>query len=136
MDVELIHETGDVLSPMSREQLFLEYMKNSHAAPIWVYVAVSVLCFIAIFNMPYGYYLSLRWIVSLAALSILIPCFNTGRKSWAWIFLILLIAFNPISKINFGREFWRVIDGATGAAFAAFVVALKPKNPKSEQDAP
>jgi hypothetical protein len=110
-------------------------MKNSHLAPVWVYILAAALCLIAILEMPYGYYMILRWLVSLAALSILIPCFSVGKNSWAWVFLILLVAFNPISKINFGREIWRVIDGASGAAFIGFVVALKPRNSRSDQAA-
>lgn len=107
-------------------------MNKSHLGPAWVYILIALMCFIAIFDVPYGYYTILRWLVSLAALSILVPCFSAGRKNWAWIFLFLLVAFNPISKINFGREVWRVIDAVAGATFVSFVVSLRSKRESSE----
>lgn len=69
-----------------------------------------VLLLIAIADMPYGYYMFLRWIVcSGCAYSAFISA-KLEKKFWLVSLALLAILFNPIAPIFLTKEIWVVID--------------------------
>lgn len=71
---------------------------------------VGLLLFIAVFQMPGGYYEFLRIIVSLCAV------YNIYKGFYA--FLPILILFNPVAPIYlYNKAFWILIDIVCGLAF-------------------
>jgi len=47
-------------------------MKEFSFIPPWTLALVAALCAIAIFDLPYGYYQLLRWVVTLSSLAIIV----------------------------------------------------------------
>ncbi len=78
---------------------------------------VSLLLFIAILDLPYGYYKILRIIVSIAALILLY--YELARKKYFWfIYLFLiLIFFNPLIPIYLDKSTWQILDPLAGLYF-------------------
>lgn len=95
-------------------------MKNT---PSWIYVVAATLCFVAILDMPYGFYTLLRWIVCIASIPIILKGFSTESKLWGWLFIVIVVLFNPFAKVSFDKSIWRVIDAGTGAAFIGFAIS-------------
>lgn len=84
-----------------------------------------VLLIIALFSMPYGYYLFMR--IAVSGISIYMIYQELQRKTWAFFFYCAcLIVYNPIFKIHFRREEWYYID----AACAIFTLILVINNRK------
>tara|TARA_B100001057_G_C22412427_1_gene780203 strand:- start:45 stop:305 length:261 start_codon:yes stop_codon:yes gene_type:complete len=71
---------------------------------------VGLLLFIAVFQLPGGYYELLRIIVSLCSV------YNIYKGFYA--FIPILILFNPIAPIYlYNKAFWVLIDIICGLAF-------------------
>jgi len=71
---------------------------------------VGLLLFIAVFQLPGGYYELLRTIVSLCSV------YNIYKGFYA--FIPILILFNPIAPIYlYNKAFWVLIDIVCGLAF-------------------
>lgn len=62
---------------------------------------------------PYGYYTILR--IACCGISIYLgaAALDLKRKSWAWIFAVIAIIYNPIFRIHLNREFWSYVNIAT-----------------------
>ena len=82
--------------------------------PRQAYYIAAAMAFIAVFNWPYGYYMSLRWIVTVTCVLASIDFFSQHRSQWAWAMLVTAGVFNPIWKVSFERETWRILDVACG----------------------
>lgn len=82
--------------------------------PIWVIWASAAFCFIAVLDLPYGFYLFLRWLVCGVAIAAAYEFHLVKKLSWVWGLGVLAVLFNPIFKVHFEKETWRVIDSLTG----------------------
>ena len=80
------------------------------------YLAMSVLLFLAIAPMAYGYYTLLRIIVCLFFGVLAYQNFDKAQYGppIAWVFGFVAILFNPIVPIYFSKELWMIIDAAVG----------------------
>lgn len=68
-------------------------------------IALAVLFFLCLLDMPYGFYQLVRF-VALAGFAILAYKANEqGQKTEAIIYVCLAILFQPLIKIALGREF-------------------------------
>ncbi len=73
-------------------------------------IILSILFFLCLAKMPYGYYQFVRFI-ALTGFAILAYNANEkGNKMEAIIFVALALLFQPFIKIAFGREIWNIID--------------------------
>jgi len=85
--------------------------------PAWVIIATAVFCFVAIADLPYGYYRLLRWVACAVAVVSVIQLARSGKSGWAWGMVLVAIVFNPILPVHFEKATWRVLDGGAGLAF-------------------
>lgn len=93
----------------------------------YLIIIAALLCFISIFELPYGYYTFLRILVSFMALVIIVNKFRS-RSFWLMTFLLILIIFNPIIPIYlYLRPFWILIDIVVGLLFLYYFYTLIPK---------
>ena len=76
-------------------------------------IAIVCMLFIALGNMQYGYYESLRVVVTLLAAFVAYMNHAQGNKSMVTYFVIVAIVFNPVLPIKLGRTSWNEIDGIT-----------------------
>ena len=82
--------------------------------PIWVIWASAAFCFIAVANLPYGFYQLLRWVVCGVAVATAIEFHVVKKLGWVWGLGLLAVLFNPIFKVHFEKDAWRVIDSLAG----------------------
>lgn len=77
----------------------------------------SVLLFLAVANLPYGYYRFLRIAVTLIAGANAYSSYKKGDYILFIIFLGIAILFNPIIPIYLSKDIWIPIDIIAGVFF-------------------
>ncbi len=96
--------------------------------PTWVLIGAAGFAFVAIADIPYGYYRLLRWVTCGVAIASAIQLHRSSRTGWVWPLSGLAVLFNPIIPLHFDRETWRFFDGAAGCLFlVVFYLARKQK---------
>ena len=71
----------------------------------------SVLCMIAVFNLPIGYYTFLRIFITVTAVLFLLVELENGLNFWSITFGIIAIIFNPLMPIYLNdKSMWMFID--------------------------
>jgi hypothetical protein len=88
----------------------------------------AVMAFIAIADLPYGYYTLMRLVVCATAIYVIVIAAKS-RRMWAvWACSILALLFNPIVPVHLTRSLWQPLDFIAGAMLvtAAFVVRKVP----------
>jgi len=94
-------------------------------------IILSILFFICLADMPYGYYQLVRF-AALVGFAILAYTANEqGQKIEAIIYVCLAILFQPLIKIALGRELWNVVDVIVGIGLIASIF-IKQKPAKFE----
>jgi hypothetical protein len=73
-------------------------------------ILLAILFFLCLADMPYGYYQILR-IVSMIGFSIL-AFYSAESKNYpeAFLFIGLVLLFQPFEKIALGRTLWNIVD--------------------------
>lgn len=93
----------------------------------YLIIIAAILCFISIFEWPYGYYIFLRISVSFMALVIIVNEFRT-RSFWLIAFMLIFIIFNPIFPVYlYLKPLWIIIDCIVGLLFLYYFYSLIPK---------
>lgn len=80
-------------------------------------VLAASLLTLALFNMPYGYFEFLRWLIMIIGISI---AFEPIARRMRWLFffgLSVAALFNPFVKVPFEREVWWWIDLSLACLF-------------------
>lgn len=78
---------------------------------------LSVIALIlAIFSWPYGYYVILRWLISLSA-GYLAYRFYKKQNSMRYVFVLILLLFNPIYPVYLTKQIWVVLDLVVSMVF-------------------
>ena len=92
----------------------------------------AVMLILAIFALPYGYYVLLRWVIT--AISIYVAySLGEAKDSKLWIFVGLAILFNPIAPIYSTKSFWIIADLVSAGLFLAFS-KKQPNRNKGKSD--
>ena len=86
-----------------------------------IYIAAAVLCIIAVFPLPYGYYTFLRISVSIIGCIASFDLVNKGNQLWV-IFAGIVILFNPLIPIHLSRDVWFFIDLIVAGLFGGQVL--------------
>ena len=86
-----------------------------------IYIVVAVLCIIAVFPLPYGYYTFLRISVSIIGCIAAFDLVNKGNPLWV-IFAGVVVLFNPIIPIHLSRDIWFFIDLIVAGLFGGQVL--------------
>ncbi|MCF7731723.1 MAG: hypothetical protein K9N23_08540 [Akkermansiaceae bacterium] len=107
---------------------------SRHIVPTWVLIGAAAFAFVAVADLPYGYYRLLRWVTCAVAVGSAIQLHRTGRDAWAWALGAVAVLFNPFVPVHFGKETWRVLDAATGAVFLV-VLYFARKDCRTQQAA-
>jgi hypothetical protein len=64
--------------------------------------------------MPYGYYQLVRFIAMIAFAFLAFNAFQLKNETHMFIFLAMVILFQPLFKIALGREIWNIVDIIVG----------------------
>jgi hypothetical protein len=95
------------------------------------------MCLIALFDLPYGYYMLLRLVVCAACVYAALGWMAVGVH-WPLIVLALTaLVYNPIFRVGFEREVWQVLNVAaavvlSGSGFGIVQadLAARPQPPR------
>lgn len=82
-------------------------------------IAAAVLLLVALFELPYGYYIFLRWTVCIAACFTAWAFYAANERPTLIMLLMTVIAilFNPIVPVHLTRSTWAIIDVVTAIVF-------------------
>lgn len=89
--------------------------------PTWVLIGAAIFAFVAIADLPYGYYRLLRWIICAVTIAASIDLHRASRTGWVWALGALAVIFNPFFPIYFERGMWRFFDAAAGCLLLGVV---------------
>jgi hypothetical protein len=84
--------------------------------------------FIAIADLPYGYYTLMRLIVCATAVFVVVVAAKSKQMWAAWAFSLLALLFNPIVPVHLTKGLWQPLDFIAGVLLvvSALVVRRKP----------
>lgn len=89
-------------------------------------LGAAALLLVALGRNSYDFYTIMRWVVCGVCSYGAFVEFGRNRSTWAWLFVIMAVAFNPIVPVRLSRETWAPID-AIGAAFLVASVLASRK---------
>lgn len=107
--------------------------ESTQIVPTWVLLGASIFAFIAIADLPYGYYRLVRWTTCGVAIAMAIQLYQTSHIGWVWALGILAVLFNPLIPLHFERGTWRVFDGAAGFIFLATYILTKKQKEEANK---
>jgi hypothetical protein len=81
--------------------------------------------FLALADLPYGYYTLLRILVCAVGAYGAYLAYSAGRHGWTWTFGAIAVLFNPIIPVYLGREVWAPIDVGVGIVFVTSLAVFK-----------
>jgi len=75
----------------------------------------------------YGYYVLLRWIVTISAVFLLSLAYESKKAFWLFSMGIVAILFNPIIPVHLDKETWIIIDLVAAILFLISIFKIKLK---------
>ena len=96
------------------------YFKEKNIA----YALAFIFCIIALFPMPYGFYILLRLVITTVAIFSMIELKKEGSQFW-YFFIGVAILFNPIFPIYLSKSIWMPIDLIVAGSFAWMIIKQK-----------
>jgi len=80
-----------------------------------LYVPAAII-FIAIFGMPYFYYIFLRLVVTGMSLYAALRLLEKGSVNF-WVMLLIALLYNPLIPIYLSKDIWILINIIAGCYF-------------------
>ena len=75
---------------------------------------LAILFFICLLNMPYGYYILVRYLALFGFAFLALKAFQDEMQTEMLIYIALAILFQPLFKITLGRQIWNIVDVIVG----------------------
>lgn len=91
--------------------------KTTRFLPYWVLLATAIFSFVAIADLPYGFYRLLRWVACGVAVASAVQLHIRGHTGLVWALGIVALIFNPLFPFHFSKDIWRILDFGAGASF-------------------
>jgi len=107
--------------------------ESAQLVPTWVLLGASIFAFIAIADLPYGYYRLLRWTTCGVAIASAVQLYRMPRIGWVWALGILAVLFNPLIPLHFDRDTWKIFDGAAGCLFLSVFLLTRKHNEEANK---
>lgn len=94
-----------------------------------IYGAVAALLLLCLLDMPYGFFVLVRFIATAAFCFFAFEEYQDGNKDRMILFIILAVLFQPFLKISLGRVIWNIVDVAV-AGYLVYLLSrvIKSKN--------
>jgi hypothetical protein len=90
-------------------------------------VVLSVLFFLCLLEMPYGFYQFVRFAGLIGFAILAYQANQQGRQTEMIIYGGLALLFQPFFKVALGRQMWNIIDVVVGLGLIISIF-LKPKS--------
>ena len=75
-----------------------------------LYGAVAALLLLCLLDMPYGFFVLVRFIATAAFCFFAFVEYQDGNKDRMILFIILSVLFQPLWRIPLGRVIWNIVD--------------------------
>ena len=82
-----------------------------------------ILLSLSFFNMPYGYYTFLRFVICISSALLAHRYFKSEKEAPSILFGVIAILFNPAIIIHFNKNVWMVIDALTIIIFSINILS-------------
>lgn len=103
-----------------------------------MYTAPCLVCaamlFIALFQLPYGYYTLLRLVVCLSSTFLAYLAYEIRKMKSVFLLILIAVLFNPVIPVHLDQETWAAIDVVCGLIFLALVFIFKPSVKKKTKE--
>ncbi|MBK9983866.1 MAG: hypothetical protein IPP15_16105 [Saprospiraceae bacterium] len=93
---------------------------------IIIKLILSLLFFLCLLHLPYGFYEIVRFTALLGFSILAYQASIKENKTEMIIYICLAILFQPLLKISLGRQLWNIVDVIVGIALIASIL-VKPK---------
>jgi hypothetical protein len=93
-------------------------------------VILSILFFLCLADMPYGYYQFVRFAGLLGFVLLAYKAHEQGRQTEMIIYCGLAILFQPFFKIALGRQIWNIVDAVVGIGLLISIFMKPKENPR------
>ncbi len=92
---------------------------NKNSLYLFFLIPAALLIIAPIVSFPYGFYTFLRLVTSLTSGFIIYFTYKSsnGINEISFIFLIILILYNPVIPVHLSREIWMPINFVTSAIY-------------------
>ena len=90
-------------------------------------IIAAIFLFVAIGNIPYSYYILLRFIICGVSICGIWYAYRVRKFLWLWVFSAIAVLFNPIIPIHLKKEAWIIVDLAVIIIFLISIPMLKGK---------
>lgn len=88
-------------------------------------IATAVLMVLCLLDMPYGFYMLVRFVATVVFAIISLMCISNEKKEWAIFFASSALLFQPFIKVALSRSMWNVVDIIEAVVLAVFVIKFK-----------
>jgi len=109
----------------------LEYFGRTMIGFTIARITASVLLIWALGEHPYDYYTLLRFVVCGVTAYGIYLAVRFKQITWAWIFGIVTVLFNPIFPIHLERGTWAIIDVSVAVLSMASIFLFRGQNRES-----
>lgn len=90
-------------------------------------VILSILLFLCLLEMPYGYYQFVRFTAMIGFAYFAYLANNQNNKNEIFIYVGLALLFQPFVKIALGRLIWNIVDLIVGISLIISLFQRKTK---------
>ena len=90
-------------------------------------IVLSILFFICLLDMPYGYYQLVRFIALIGFGILAYQANQKQNQTLLVIYCALALLFQPFFKIALGRELWNIVDVIVGMGLLISIFKGKSK---------
>jgi hypothetical protein len=94
-------------------------------------IIIIVLLFLAVLELPYGFYTFLRWVVTIVMVLSAIKSFENNFGFFGIVFCGIGLLFNPLVPVYLDKETWTVIDIIIGVLLIV-TLFIKKTHPAKE----
>uniref|UniRef100_UPI0039A7231B DUF6804 family protein n=1 Tax=Ornithobacterium rhinotracheale TaxID=28251 RepID=UPI0039A7231B len=84
-------------------------IQNRRYKARYMRIVLAILLFLCLFSMPYWYFEIIRILVVIY-FSKLAYDYRNKKSYWLYLWIFLIILFQPFYKISLGRTLWNIID--------------------------
>ena len=92
----------------------MKHQKNPNQMARIIKIALAILMFLCLLDMPYGFYQFVRFVVLLGFGILAYKANEENKNTEMIIYGGLALLFQPLFKISLGREIWNIVDVIVG----------------------
>lgn len=93
----------------------------------FIKISLAVILLLCLFNMPYGYFQSVRFICFVSFSYLAFLSYKENQEKIAFGYGALALLFQPFFKIALGRGLWNVVDVVVAIALVISILRSNDK---------